>query len=149
MATASTTCYMQHDAVTTSAAATAVDNVASRQQKWQQQLARWCCHCCCCSWTAAADTAAAAACPRLRVHFRFMWQSAPQGFIVLVQIGLGLLPMAAAEQTLSDQQLLRAVSAPQFPCSFLPPLPSRSNKTALWGCTKVCLRFQFVCNNLP
>lgn len=38
MATASTTCYMQHDAVTTSAA-TAVDNVASRQQKWQQQRA--------------------------------------------------------------------------------------------------------------
>lgn len=60
--------------------------------------------------------------PHLRVHFRFMWQSAPQGFIVLVQIGLGLLPMAAAEQTLSDQQLLRAVSAPHFLSSSPSPL---------------------------
>lgn len=49
--------------------------------------------------------------PSQRVHFRLMWQSAPQGFIVLVQIGLGLLPMAA--------DAVRPAAAPGW--SPLPP----------------------------
>lgn len=53
--------------------------------------------------------------PSQRVHFRLMWQSAPQGFIVLVQIGLGLLPMAA--------DAVRPAAAPGW--SPLPP-PSPS-----------------------
>lgn len=54
----------------------------------------------------------------------------------------------------SRADVVRPTAAPSclrttVPLFLPPPLPSRSNKTALWGCTKVCLRFQFVCNNLP